>query len=207
MAELDSLLGIFRQSADNRRVKRCLVGTWINSLFIYTEALQPSMILLRDKAFTILSLHHGGQHIKPRIDAHVEQLLGGSPVVLKKSETVCKPQPFATAEVSRKLLRSTIQPLLTPELQKPQRSDNDMQFDLQALLGSGGSPINPGVNVEPVVNQPLSSTWNTALPNENQLLNGIEGFDTILMNYLSEQPGGLNTNANPNWDDFIRAMT
>jgi hypothetical protein len=43
------------------------------------------MSVLRDKALTILSLHRGGQQIKPRLDAHLEQLLGGTPVVLNKS--------------------------------------------------------------------------------------------------------------------------
>jgi hypothetical protein len=59
------------------------------------------MSILRDKALTILSLHRGGQQIKPRLDAHLEQLLGGSPVVLTKSPDLCyKPAPTVPSRVS-----------------------------------------------------------------------------------------------------------
>jgi hypothetical protein len=38
MAELDSLLGIFRQAADNRRVQRCLVSIFSYAYIMNTKS-------------------------------------------------------------------------------------------------------------------------------------------------------------------------
>jgi hypothetical protein len=169
---------------------------------MHTDSLQPSMSLLRDKAFTILSLHRGGQYIKPRLDAHLEQLLGGAPVVLKKSQpTACKAFPLCCSSSS--LINISIgSPENAP--QYPERTDMDMHFDLQALIGIDEGPINAPMNA-PSFNQPIpASTFNGPVPNYAQVMEGMGDFDSLLFGYLNEQQTNpLGQPPTNNWDDLV----
>jgi hypothetical protein len=87
--------------------------------------------------------------------------------------------------------------------QLSQRTDTDMQFDLQALIGFDEGPINPGINFEPVANQPISSaSFNWAVPNDSQVMEGMANFDNFLMGYLNDQPTTTNPLSNIIWDEM-----
>ena len=86
--------------------------------------------------------------------------------------------------------------------QPSQRTDTDMQFDLQALIGFDEGPINPGINFEPVANQPISSSFNWAVTNDSQIMEGMANFDSFLMGYLNEQSATTNPLSNGIWDEM-----
>lgn len=86
-----------------------------------------------------------------------------------------------------------------------------MQIDLQALLGSVDGPMPMPAGGSPPSNQPLqptSATFNWAVPNDTQVLQGMEGFDTFLMDCLNDQAVDLDQSTGTNlWDDLIKTMT
>jgi len=84
-----------------------------------------------------------------------------------------------------------------------------MEFDLQALFGSGIHP-NDSVNsiftdpVPPFQADPLAFQWNTPLSSLNAAdTNGMTELDQVLYSYLNGQQGVPNHGA-PNWDSLMQ---
>ncbi|KAG9055127.1 hypothetical protein FS842_003098 [Serendipita sp. 407] len=171
LMEMNSILSIYEQADGSRRVKRCI----------------PAMTLLRDKAQTILSLNRTGHSFRPPLDTQLENLLNGSPVIVKTGGKPCPMEP---------------EPPRVPQLRE------NVEVDLQALFGTDPTPFDFGSSGEiPVVNQPLdpmSFQW-TPLNAPTAAVSG--GITDIFSFFQADQPKPLNTDANIDWESLMRGFS
>jgi hypothetical protein len=86
-----------------------------------------------------------------------------------------------------------------------------MEFDLQALFGSGIHP-NDSVNsiftdpAPPSQPDPLAFQWNAPLNSLNTAdTNGMTELDQVLYSYLNDHQGMLDHGA-PNWDSLMQDL-
>ncbi|KAG8834574.1 hypothetical protein FRC17_008243 [Serendipita sp. 399] len=170
LMEMNSILSIFEQAQESRRVKRCL----------------PAMTMLRDKAQTILSLNRTGHSFRPPLDSQLENLLSGSPVIVKTGST-CRMEP---------------EPPKVPEIRQ------DLEVDLQALFGTDSVPFDFGTTASPlIVNQPvdpMSFQWtplNASTAEVSSNMGDIFGF-------LQPPPSKpLNPEASIDWEALMRGYS
>ncbi|CCA67206.1 hypothetical protein PIIN_01039 [Serendipita indica DSM 11827] len=177
LREMNSIIEMYQKAGSSHRAQRCLVP----------------MLVLRDKGQSILTLNRTGHTIKAPLDAHLETLLGGTPVVLKTNRGHCAysdPVP---------------PPLVTP-------ATVDTNYDLEALLGNDGATppkffeASPPTSNQPI--DPMSFNWNQpvqAMPVGDTRV--FEGMDDLVANYLRGQNGLFDAGQGPDWETLLGTMT
>ncbi|KIM33543.1 hypothetical protein M408DRAFT_19816 [Serendipita vermifera MAFF 305830] len=173
MGEMDSLLSVFEQCHTSKRVRRCL----------------PTMRLLREKAFSVLTFHRAGQTFKVPLDDRLELLIGGPSVAHKAAQTGGTPPSALPSE--------------------PSIQEKKMEYDLQALFGSG---VDSAGSFNDVFPQPMpafrpadvqNAQWNTPLnpPNANEM----SEIDRVLNGYFNDQQGMMSLGT-PSWESLMQGL-
>lgn len=145
------------------------------------------MVLLREKAFGVLSLHRVGHGFKDPLEDQLEQLIGRVPVVKNVGSKCC---------ISQNLLFVT-----DPNLQSS--TQDKAELDLQTLFGSGnGSSDHMFSQPAPSLqsNDPQASQWDDPLNAPGEIR--MDDIDQLLSGYFNDQSGLFNMDI-PDWEALV----